>query len=366
MPVHWYYNVRDIQKDFGKITDYQPPKVKHPSSIMSLSNTGGGGRGSQQGTIIGDVINHGKKQFWGVPNVHYHQGMQAGENTLNAIIARLLTRSIIKNQGQYTPDVFYSNYIPFMTTPGTHNDTYAETYHRMFFKNYIKGIPPAQCSEDDGHNIASMGGFVLLPMVNLVTATKYSSLTNTTIQKAQQETVKQMYTTHNSRTLQTYAELYSELLTKVLFGQELRSAIKDISNKLQINIPLLVEQMNKNNNKKDTDVIGSIYSPACYIEDSFPALLYLAYRYNDSIEDALIANTNVGGENCHRGAALGALMGLANGMDKIPSRWITGLAVSQDIVKEANEFSLLCGKQYEQSLENTNVGNAGKTVNKEL
>ena len=25
------------------------------------------------GRIVGDVINHGKHEFWGKPNVHYHQ-----------------------------------------------------------------------------------------------------------------------------------------------------------------------------------------------------------------------------------------------------------------------------------------------------
>ena len=42
------------QRDFGYITDYQPPKVKHPGSIMSVSNTGGHGRGDQSGRIIGE------------------------------------------------------------------------------------------------------------------------------------------------------------------------------------------------------------------------------------------------------------------------------------------------------------------------
>lgn len=60
---------------------------------MSLSNTGGHGRGGQQGSIIGDVINHGKKKFWGVKGVHYHQGMSAGDNTLNAICARCASAS---------------------------------------------------------------------------------------------------------------------------------------------------------------------------------------------------------------------------------------------------------------------------------
>lgn len=53
MPVHWYYNPMDIRRDFGIITTYQPPRARHPSSIMSLSNTGGHGRGDQRGRIIG-------------------------------------------------------------------------------------------------------------------------------------------------------------------------------------------------------------------------------------------------------------------------------------------------------------------------
>ena len=57
-----------------------------------------------------------------------------------------------------------------MTTPDSHNDTYAETYHRMFFKNLINKVDPMKCAADDGHNIASMGGFVLLPPVAIFTA----------------------------------------------------------------------------------------------------------------------------------------------------------------------------------------------------
>lgn len=37
------------------------PLDKFEGSIMSLSNTGGGGRGSDKGEIVGSVILHGKK-----------------------------------------------------------------------------------------------------------------------------------------------------------------------------------------------------------------------------------------------------------------------------------------------------------------
>ena len=71
---------------------------------MNLSNTGGGGRGSDKGDIIGSVINHGKKQFWGRGlNFHYHQSLQAGENTLEGQLARLLMRTISEDKGEVKP-----------------------------------------------------------------------------------------------------------------------------------------------------------------------------------------------------------------------------------------------------------------------
>ena len=48
---------------------------------------------------------------------------------------------------------------------------------------------------------------------------------------------------------------------------------------------------------------------ACYIDSSFPALLFLAHKYSDSGEKAVLANANAGGENVARGALLGALLG---------------------------------------------------------
>jgi hypothetical protein len=42
--------------------------------------------------------------------------------------------------------VFLDDYVKFMTTPGSHNDTYAESFHRDFFKNWAAGVPPERCA----------------------------------------------------------------------------------------------------------------------------------------------------------------------------------------------------------------------------
>jgi len=79
-------------------------------------------------------------------------------------------------------------------------------------------------------------------------------------------------------------------------------------------------------------------TPRPHPADSYPSMLYLAYKHADSFEGAVLANTNAGGENCHRGAALGALMGSALGEKAIPKRLIEGLAASGEIKKEIDAF----------------------------
>jgi ADP-ribosylglycohydrolase len=87
-----------------------------------------------------------------------------------------------------------------------------------------------------------------------------------------------------------------------------------------------------------TRVVGGLYSPACYIEDSFPSVLYLAARYADDFEAALIANTNAGGDNCHRGSVLGALLGAWLGFEAIPVRWRQGLLAGPVLAQEVDAF----------------------------
>ena len=57
---------------------------------------------------------------------------------------------------------------------------------------------------------------------------------------------------------------------------------------------------------------------ACYIDDSFPAMLFMLYKYADSVEKGILANANAGGENVARGAILGFLLGANHGIEGFP------------------------------------------------
>lgn len=48
-------------------------------------------------------------------------------------------------------------------------------------------------------------------------------------------------------------------------------------------------------------------------------------RYQDDFKAGIVANTNVGGENCHRGAAIGAVLGAHCGASAIPADLKEGL-----------------------------------------
>ena len=52
---------------------------------------------------------------------------------------------------------------------------------------------------------------------------------------------------------------------------------------------------------------------------------WFAWKYADDFEAGVIANANVGGDNCHRGAVVGALLGAAVGTGQIPARFCDGL-----------------------------------------
>jgi len=155
MPTHWYYSgARGIMRDYGgPITGYVKPVLHQADSIMGKSNTGGAGRGDDRGTIIGDTICHGKRQYWKSGSTyHYHCTLDAGDSTLEARLARRVIDVLGQRQG-VALGALQQDYITFMTTPGSHNDCYASTAHRMFFKNLVAGKAPSACPDNDQHNV---------------------------------------------------------------------------------------------------------------------------------------------------------------------------------------------------------------------
>ena len=302
MPVHWYYNRQALFQDYGRVTDYVAPRNPHPDSILWRSKYVAK---NSRGEILHDQAN-----YWGQRGIHYHQFLAAGENTLNIKISQLLIESLMQNGG-YDPDDFLKRYIQFMTTPGNHRDTYIEECHRNFFANYARGKSPRNCGTDEKH----IGGLVgIIPIIVFYCNSP---------EKARDKALQHLALTHPGIKMADAASLLIELLLRVLEGKPLQNAILEEIEKQRT--PLVGHAFVKWLDHPDDMIVGPRFSTACYVEDSVPAVLYLALKYHDDPENALIVNTNLGGDNAARGSVLGTLLGASNGGEGFPRRWIDGL-----------------------------------------
>jgi len=296
MPVHWYYDRSALYRDYGSVRDYMAPRSPHADSILWRSEY----------TALNDRGNilHDQARYWGQRGIHYHQFLRAGENTLNLQLAKVLMDSLI-DCGNYDADDYLMRYVDFMLTPGKHRDTYIEECHRKFFTAYARGTPPRKCAGTDIH----IGG---LAHVGVLCAFFGSDL------PAARAAVRQHIThTHCSPEVLAAADAMVKIVAEILAGMPIREAIfthgTDWFSKRK------AQEWSKD---PDTVVVGRRVSPACYIAKAFPASLYLAWKYAQDFEAGVIANTNLGGDNCHRGAVIGSLIGCAVGVSRIPQRYV--------------------------------------------
>lgn len=303
MPVHWYYNTQALIKDYGKVTNYLRPRNPHPDSILWRSSYT-----PPPGTA--DIL-HDQAQYWGKRDIHYHQFLRAGENTLNLQLARELLL-LLEVDGDYSATSWLNRLITFMTTPGSHQDTYIEEYLRHFFINYGKSKEPSQCGRKDEKHIGGIS--LMLPLT--VAFSKNPAA-------AREVSLQHLALTHGGSAMRQWGELISVTLLNLLEGQTLQQSITAGASQSALDID--VQALQALTDYPDLIVVGKHFSSACYVEQSVPATLYLALKYQDSPEDAMIANTMCGGDNVGRGAVLGALLGALNGQQGWPARWIEGL-----------------------------------------
>jgi len=302
MPVHWYYNRQALNRDYSRVTDYMAPRNPHPDSILWRSSY-------RAPNAKGEIL-HDQAQYWGQKGVHYHQFLRAGENTLNVKLCHLLIESL-NASGTYDADDYLNKYIAFMTTPGNHRDTYIEECHRNFFANYARGRAPRKCGVTEKH----IGGLVgIIPIVAY-----YFNQPD----KAREAATTHLALTHPGHKMEIAGSLVIEILLKAFHGIGLKAAILEEIEAQRY--PLLGHPFEKWLGDPDDGVIGPRFSTACYVEDAVPAVVYLALKYHDDPEQALIVNTSLGGDNAARGSILGALLGASCGIERFPRRWIDGL-----------------------------------------
>nr|XP_020513393.1 uncharacterized protein LOC110002093 [Labrus bergylta]XP_020513394.1 uncharacterized protein LOC110002093 [Labrus bergylta] len=362
MPVHWYYDIEDIRRDFGGwISGFNAPTSRHPSSILSLSNTAGSGRsawsssGAKRPDVVGNVILHDKLNLWKSSNgtVHYHQGLQSGANTLNVLCSLRVMRSLVS--GRFSdvskPDAraaVLSDYVQFLTTPGSHDDTYAESFHRSFFSDWQDSRPTSpqeilkfaekrslkkMTSSMSDSQLDAIGCLpMILPFILLSASANEEQAVSAAV-----EFVK---LTHPHPKVPEYVSIYSRALHAVLGGADVRQQAEHALRRLDSwntcqsysrkagRFPVSSSERLKVH-QSAVNYLGL----ACYTKGALSSMFYLAHEFHDDPRGGVLTNTNCGGENCNRGTALGALLGAGGSYSGavIPREW-------KDRLRDAQEF----------------------------
>ncbi len=292
MPVHWYYDRAALRRDYGAVDHFMAPRNPHPGSILWRSSY----------TPLnerGDILRE-QSEYWGQRDVHYHQFLKAGENTLNFKLASELF-SLVRQRGGYDADAWLERYISRMLEPSWHRDTYVEEYHRAFFTRYAQGKPPRKCGISDEH----IGGLATVPA--LIAA--LGEIPREELRKIVKEHVG---LTHAHANVLRAADTLVRLLFALNQGEPLREAIRREAGDW-----ISGNKAESWRDQPDEQVIGARFSPACYIAEAMPAALYLTWKYHDDFASGITANAMVGGDNCHRGAFIGSLLGAACGVPEI-------------------------------------------------
>lgn len=77
----------------------------------------------------------------------------------------------------------------------------------------------------------------------------------------------------------------------------------------------------------------------CAVYHQFPAAYYLAARFHDDFESAVLHAINGGGQNLSRAILAGALTGAQTGLSGIPQRFIDGLENGGELLDQAGRLA---------------------------
>ncbi|KAM4601953.1 uncharacterized protein ACJ7VT_019959 isoform 2-T4 [Polymixia lowei] len=335
MPVHWYYNTDDIKNDFGGwISGFNAPKSRHPSSILALSNSAGSGRsawcsGANRPDVVGNVILHDKLKFWKQTggSVHYHQGMPAGANTLNGLCALRVAWTLARGRfaevgGPEAQAAVLADYVRFMTMPGTHHDTYAESFHRSFFSDWQESRPTspskilefAEKRSRQKMNVSvpdsQLDAIGCLPMVTPFILLSASSNEEQAVSAA----VDFVRLTHPHPRVHQYVAVYSRALHATLNGASLRqqaeaalrTPVLDAWETCQhyshraSRLPVSSEERLRVH-QSAVESMGL----ACYTKGALTSMFYLAHQFHEDPRGGILANTNCGGSLFFKGSRPG-------------------------------------------------------------
>ena len=235
-------------------------------------------------------------------------------------------KTIVENKGKFSADSFRVAYVRFMTLPGSHNDTYVSTCHRMFFANmFFRKLPAEKCPDDDRHNVETVDGLILPSIAAIATACNK----NASIEHVEEAAAQCASVTRRSSELEQASRIWGRFIYATI-REDGDDAVAEHLNQCAESFGL----------RRPPGPDTPDEMTACYLSQSVPSLLDMIAKYmpGNDVWKALIANANVGGENVHRGSILGLVLGAQAGDSSLNPNLVNGLYHKDKLAQEIDDF----------------------------
>ncbi|GBG14949.1 uncharacterized protein NMK_2550 [Novimethylophilus kurashikiensis] len=327
---HWYYNLDEQRRDHGPwISDYTTPKP---------------GR--------------------------YHAGMQAGQSSQSGIILEMLLRSIV-DQGQYVEADFTrmldEELFPQLDgTPAHGPGGYTSQSIREAWRRRVE--QQKSWHETGGHADTTEAAERII-----VLAARYAKQPD----RVARFVSSNCLLTQADEAIVAMTTAYGLVLSQLVDGEKLTPALSgklmgmvqngelpfhsvvrkgfappqpgdpDPSNIGRFSSPdaLLTPQfmalaaLDPEIRIEPAWKVSIVYGMPCAIYHQLPAVYFLASRFADDFESAVLHAINGGGQNMARAMLTGALVGAQVGLEGIPQRFIDGLENSRERLTLAQKLS---------------------------
>ncbi|MFK8068564.1 MAG: ADP-ribosylglycohydrolase family protein [Gammaproteobacteria bacterium] len=319
---HWYYDLEELQDKYGSwIDNYTDPKPDH-----------------------------------------YHAGMKAGQSSQSGIILRLLVQSLIDQNG-YDETKFCQlldeNLFPLLdgtpeVGPGSYtSQSIRETYDLRVRKKYSWG------------DVAGFSDTTESAERTLALAIRYAfdpgqladSISSNTLLFQKDEIVVAMTVAYGATLgLLIQGHSFDNTISSKLMGQVKSGELPFHAVSIKKSAPpgagrfsspdalltpsnIAAAAVDKNIIIEPASKVALVFGLPCAVYHQIPAAYYLAARFKDNFELAVLHAINGGGQNMSRAMLTGALVGAQTGIQGIPERFIDGLEHAEDIYNLALQLA---------------------------
>jgi len=348
--------------------------------------------GALMGACIGDALAVGSHWYYDLDELHaacgdwisdysepkpgrYHAGLKAGQPSQAGLLLQLTLRSLVERGGYDEADFCLrmdEEFFPLidgrpMHGPGGYT---SQSIRAAWHRRVVEGLPwgriggNADTTEAAERTLAIAVRYALRPADLAAAVTRNTLLTQT------DGTVLAMTVAYGAVLgMLVEGQAFDEDLSDKLMARVKRGLLPFhvvTSGHLQAPLPDAAEAPNPYGfpspdallspsymarAARDPDIriepawkVSLVYGMPCAVYHQFPAAYYLAARFSDDFEAAVLHAVNGGGQNQARAILTGALAGAQTGLAGIPRRFLDGLENSAALLNLARRLAEQIGQ----------------------